>query len=383
MQALNTHIIKDLYSNGRSSEKWPSVLDQLPSIVNAKSAALILVEKNPEGLLQHQFAVTSSNMPIEQMLTYNQKFAKYEAEHLKISEQSKPGTILIDPAFDDVAEISKRPDVAFAIEHFGVRDRFGIRLNDDAAWHDAIAFQYDVNRRNVSPAEFALLQPYIPHLAQAVVLTRIYEQIRLKYNAVLTMLDRVAVGMMLLQADATVILSNQFASATIDNSAMLEISPQGKLTVKGENRDAFLNGVRNVSSNHEMPLLESDRFLLAVGDAQDNNLLIELSPLNDQESELESGLQCVIAILINPNSPVSFDLSALNALNALYGLSSSESNVAELMGQGLNQPEIAEVRDTSVETVKKQSASLFRKMKTNSRAGVIRRLMSIRLPFVD
>ena len=129
------------------------------------------------------------------------------------------------------------------------------------------------------------------------------------------------------------ILSNQFASATIDNSAMLEISPQGKLTVKGENRDAFLNGVRNVSSNHEMPLLGSDRFLLAVGDAQDNNLLIELSPLNDQESELESGLQCVIAILINPNSPVSFDLSALNAL---YGLSSSESNVAELMGQGLN-----------------------------------------------
>lgn len=379
MQALDTHIIENLYSNGRSTEKWLSVLDQLPSVVNAKSAGLILVEKNPTGLLQHQFAVASSNLPIGKVLTYNQQFAHYEAEHIKISEQSEPGELVIDPAFDDVDEISKRPDVAFAIEHFGVRDRFGIRLNDDAAWHDAIAFQYDVNRRNVSAAEFANLKPYIPHLAQSIVLTRIYEQIRSKYQAVLTMLDRVAVGMLLLQADTTVILSNQFARSIIDNSSMIELSPHGKLVAKGHNRDAFLSGVQKVSSNHPTPLL-GDRFLLKLADAQDNELLVELSPLTDQESELESGLQCVIAILIDPNSPVSFDLSALNAL---YGLSSSESNVAELMGQGLNQPEIAEVRDTSVETVKKQAASLFRKMKTNSRAGVIRRLMSIRLPFVD
>jgi len=380
MQAIDPDIVEALYGTTHSFAKWQPVLDRLHPLVGANSAGLIVVEKNTEGSLQHQFGVTSTSLPVETVLTYNRKYAHYEAEQLKLSAASRPGTCLIDPAFNDAEKISRRPDVAFAIQHLGIRDRFGVRLNEDAAWHDVIAFQYSVDRGNVTPGEFARLQPYLPHLAQSIVLGRIYEQIRNKYNAVLAVLDRVAVGVVLLQADSTVIHCNQFARQIIDQSAVLSLSVRGQLNVVGRQSHSVAQAIFQVATNRERSD-SLDRHLLGIDDGdRDERLLLELSPLNDSDAEFERGLQCVIGILIDPGAKAAFDTGALGVL---YSLTPSETHVAELIGQGYSQPEIAETRNTSTETIKKQSAALFRKMNTNSRAGVIRRLMSIRLPFLE
>jgi len=381
VQQINKDVIDTLYSAGPTYLKWQTALDQLYPLVNAKSAGLIVIENAPDGALQqHHFGVATSNVNPERLAEYNKHFAQYDQSMLAISRQYEPGTLLIDPAFQDVEVISQRPDVAFGIQHFGVRDRFGVRLNDDAAWQDAVAFQYDTGRTNVTPEEFAALQIYIPHMAQSIVLGRIYEQIRQKYNAVLTMLDRVAIGMMLLGSDATVILSNSYARQAIDSSAALKIDQRGRLKVSEGRGEEFSHMVAKVTDQSSLPGAV-DRHMLAVDKSADGDrLLLEVSPLTDAQSELGVNQQLAIVIIIDPTAPMQFDKSALKHL---YGLSPSELEVASLVGHGYSQPDIAESRNVSSETIKKQVSSVFSKMKTNSRAGLMRRLMSIRLPFVN
>lgn len=379
MQApLDPTILEGLYATEHASQKWQPILDQLHPIVNAKSAGLIVIENRLEGGDRHHFGATSRGVDPQQLQTYNERYAHYDQSMLEVSKFSEPGTMLVDPSFEDIELISQRPDVAFAIEHLGVRDRFGVKLNDDPAWQDAIAFQYDVSRRGATQQEFSRLQPYLPHIAQAVSLGRIYDQIRQKYNAVLAMLDRVAVGMLLLRSDSTVIICNRYARRVIDDSACIEITSSQKLQATGTQQAELRHSIKEIANRSSLSTGLQKLHLPLTDALEDEKLLIELSPLIDQNAEVERNFAGTLAIIIDPNSPISFDESALGAL---YALTPAEVEVASLIGSGHNNPEIAEVRSTSKETTKKQVGSIFSKMKTNSRAGVLRRLMAIKVPF--
>ncbi len=380
MFELDNGIIKDLYSTDWSVEKWQSILDRLHPIVNARSAGLVVIENFSDGNERYQLGVTSTSLNPEMVGIYNHEFAKYEHAMVEASLQHPPGTMLVDPAFCNKKKISNRPDVAFAMKHFGILDRFGVRLNDDGAWHDAIAFQYAVEYEKPIEREFLVLKPYLPHLAQAISLGRMYDQIRRRYNAVLSMLDRVGVGMVLLKSDSSVVICNQFAKRVIDNSSHLTISPSGRMISYGSKRDELKRCI-NQSSLTNRTTLHSKRYVTLGSDLDDDYILIELSPLRDHESEVGIGLDGVLAIILDPNRPT----PQINkgALKSLYNLTAAETAVAGLIGDGCRYKDIAERRGTSSETIKTQMRSLFMKMRAKTRAGIIRRVLAISLPFYD
>lgn len=162
-------LISRIHDVASKPERWVDLLNVLPSVVDAKSSALIVSERSfSSGHLVSHFGVFSSQLDAEKIAVYNRDYIKYEIAFGERVVASKAGTMVIDPAFDDRKNIVKRPDVAYSIKNFDVIDRFAIKLNDEIAWSDILAFQYPSSRGNVTSEEFSNLKPFVPCLAQTV-----------------------------------------------------------------------------------------------------------------------------------------------------------------------------------------------------------------------
>lgn len=376
---LDSSIISDLYSTTDSQSKWGGILDRLHPIVNAKSAGLIVVDtfsnnENPPN----QFGITSASLPADKMEIYNKEYTKYERDIVSIGNQTPVGQMIVDPAFQDIKNISNRPDVAYSIQNFGIRDRFGVRLNDDKGWYDVIAFQYDTSRGNATAKEFSYLSPYIPHIAQSIVQGRLFDQIHLKFGAVLSMLDRVNVGMLLLQPDSTVVVMNQCSKETVDRSPHLRVTPNRKLSMSPGNA-RLIDEIATVAKSHTAEGNESKKYV-RVGDDRSDILLIELSPLSDLHSDLEPSFHGVMALIIDPKTPININEKGLAEV---YALTPAELDVAKSLGEGYSPKDLAEKRNSSPQTIKQQIKSIYMKTTSSSRTELIRRMISISLPFRD
>ncbi|OED35921.1 hypothetical protein AB833_29140 [Chromatiales bacterium (ex Bugula neritina AB1)] len=375
---MDKELISKLFATGTYSSKWPPLLDQLHPLCNAKGAGLVVVENVPDAKGRtHHFNCLSTSFDSDIQSYYADNYSHHEVDHIKLVFEGRVGEVITDPAFDDIEAISQRPDVAYLIEYMDIFDRFGVRLNDDKAWSDAIAFQYGPERSNVTPEEYARVQPYMHHIGQAIAMGRIYDSIRSRYQAVLSMLDRVNVGMLLLRSDGAIVICNRFAQQVIDESSRLTISSSGYFVATNRNESAELK--QKIDGLSEEATSASKQYVRLGGDLENNDLVIELSRLLDDEGDVGNGFEGVIAILVDPNRPFQLGMDALS----VYSLTASESELANLIANGLDYKAAAEHRGVGHETIKTQARSLMRKMRADSRAGIVRRLLSLGLPFVD
>lgn len=378
---MNQKILSALYNVALKSENWNEVLDLIHPLVNASGAGLLMCERtiDEHGVL-HQFYKASELLNDEHLPIYNQNYAHLEHFHVNKVFQSEAGTVVLDENFVDRDKIVLRPDVAYALKNWGVLDRFGVRLNDDEAWVDCLAFQYLPERGNVTTKEFSNLAPYIPHLAQAVSLGRMYDTIRRKYQAVLSVLDRLDLGILLLRDDGMIILCNHYGRKVIDSSPHISITLAGKLLAKDQSKNTKLRHSINEICSSAKGLGSVAKSYVALGTvASVDNLLIELSPLSDADSEVETGFKGALAIIVDPNREHKIQP---DVFTSLYGLTDAESSVATLLSAGNSYEHVAQIRDVGKDTIQSQVSSIYRKMKTDSRAGFLRRLISIKLPFV-
>jgi len=63
-----------------------------------------------------------------------------------------------------------------------------------------------------------------------------------------------------------------------------------------------------------------------------------------------------------------------------YGLKKAEGTVCRYLVDGWSNPDIAEDRNVSVETIKKQATSIFHKTNTSKRSELIRVALQTSLP---
>ena len=265
------------------------LLDQLHPIVGAKSAGLIVVDTTQSGdHAVNQFGATSSGIDPDRMAIYNRDYAKYETTIVMKGFTTTPGEIIIDPDFEDFHAVSLRPDVVFSKENFGIFHRFGVRLNEEKAWCDVLAFQYDLNRGNVKPEEFERFRQYFPHVAQAVMLGKMFDEIRARYSAVLSMLDRVDIGMLLVNSDGEVIVENNSANRTIVNSARLTIDRSGKLIATQGRAAELQEKIKKVASTVVSNGQTSTQYIKLGEDDDSDSLVVELSPLVDTDYEVDN-----------------------------------------------------------------------------------------------
>ena len=369
----------DLYHAAVDPDRWPELLDRIARSVGARSGTILSMDLHRAD--RYAVARMSTLFREEHRALYEREYSRHERAHLALVARSEPYRIVVEPEFETARDtVMARPDVAFLREHYGIVDRFGIRVNEDGGRVDCLACQYAEDRGNIEAHEAAALMPLVPHLSQTLLLARTFGALRARYRAVLAVLDRVDVALCLVDADARIVLENRTARHMLERADVVRVDGRGRLRARDAGADAALGaGIARAArtARHEG---DDARALLALPTADGAvPCLAELSPVHDTDDELGDRFSGAIVTIVDPSRRASIDA---RGLDLAYGLTSAEVAVAELLLDGMTYARIAEARSVSAETVKSQVGSLLAKTGAKGRGELVRRVLMLNVPMV-
>ncbi len=372
------NLISDIYDAAIDTELWEPLLDRLCPYVGAKGGALLGL--NMLDLHQYTLNCVSSIYSKHDMQMYRDNYSKYEENHLRLAAESPVGSVVLDTDFtDNAAKLVNRPDIKYLRENFGIYERFGIRLNDDGSWFDAVAFQYDQSRGNVTEEEAQRLQMFVPHMAQAMVLSRSFSLLKSHFNAVLNMLDHITVGLYLVHQNGSIILANQTGQELLDQRNGVRKSARGKLTVSTPHQQTTLDqAIQTASATAQAQGREKTVTMAVSKPSGHDNYYVEVSALKDTNHELDGVFKGAIVSVIDPDRSEPINIQGMQQI---YGLTAAELSVASLFLEGLSNAEIAETRGVGNDTIKSQIQSILTKTRSRNRTEMVRRALRINLPF--
>lgn len=377
--SIYSNLVPNIYETSTNPEKWVSNLDQIAKLAGAKGAALLLLETL--DVFHYSINFLTSNYNIAAMIEYQNRYSKYEQDAFTKLGLSEPMSLVKDDLFNTDREAAEsRPDVVFLKENFGVLDRFGIRINTEKEYFNGMTFQYAASRGNVTDNEWKRIQPLFIHIKTAMDISRSFSILKARYNAILSVLNRVNMAYAISLSTGEVIVLNNYAKKTLDKKDGIRLSPDNKIQTTNSDLNVEIQSAILAASQTVSGINTHASKLIAIPcSGQNEPLLLEISPLRDATRELDGFLTGALIAIIDSEEQTSIDT---NSLKELYGLTKAESIVANMMVSGKTNHEIADERNVSRETVKKQVESVLAKTMSTNRTDLVRRILSINIPII-
>ncbi|MEX0281786.1 MAG: helix-turn-helix transcriptional regulator [Arenibacterium sp.] len=319
-------------------------------------------------------ATSSAFLPIaDQLAEYNKMIAagggsNYDFEGLGATHRAPAFQALHDNEIWSIdQDYLQRPEVVAGIEALGALRRVLLNLSDDPSSFRGAIFLYD--------RKFDLR---LPALTKKIGAHRLTADLRRRYNAALSVLDKIDTGVMILTDNAELILKNASADAILAAKDGLLLGANGRVTCRNSETDEEIrDAVRSIGRTAAGENDASGRFLTIPRLGADAPLVAILSPLRDAEMELERDLKGALLTLVDPLRPLGIreDLIA-----KVYGLTSAEQRLAGFLISGRTNKEIAEELGVSPETVKTQLSSVLQKSGCRNRLSFVWRMFQFSPP---
>jgi len=374
VQVSKAHLdfIPRIYNTVINSDAWVETLNEFAYHCGASASTVIFADRvNPELVGQH----ISTLFNVDEFEDYKSRFSTNIAEAVShLMEFSVHTWVPDEIGFRKKPE--EIPANLYMAEHFGVFRRTAARLNNTPIWTDCICVNYDKRRDNMSDEEDKISQFFLPHFSKCVELNRPFQLLKTRFNAILSVLDRLQIGVCILDATGSLLLSNREAQAILDAGNGLSQSNSGKLlTTASANQDQLNQIIATVGDptkisniNAKMTIPKRKGYL---------PWLLEAFPASDLEGSSDSAFTGVALFLIDPERQ---DVVSVEGMQLLFNLTEAENEVCKLLTQGQKIDDISEVRNVSPITVKRQVGNLFVKTETKSQADLIRLALKVNLP---
>jgi DNA-binding CsgD family transcriptional regulator len=296
-------------------------------------------------------------------------------------DQVEALTILTDQQiWPDRAEYDAIPSVKW-MRSWNIYHRSAVRLCAHGGWKDTIATLYPSQRRGMTQGESQRVGQLLPHLARAVELRRPFALLQSRFQAILSVLDRLGIGVLVLLDDDHILLANAEANRILDAGDGLRRHSNGRLAIpdrQGANPQqpslrGTLTGVRSCAApDGATVFLPRGRGIAPY--------VIDVSAFREDGIELGSPVSGVLLCVIDPEHR---DVISTRGLEQIYGLTGAEAAVCALMGDGYSNREIADIRDVQLDTVKAQTKAIYRKTLCANRIELVRRALSVAPPLLD
>ncbi len=374
MQVSKAHLdfIPRIYNTVVNSDAWVETLNEFAYHCGASASTVIFADRvNPELVGQH----ISTLFNVDEFEDYKSKFSTNIAEAVShLMEFSVHTWVPDEIGFRRKAE--EIPANIYMAEHFGVFRRTAARLNNTPIWTDCICVNYDKQRDNMSLEEDNISQFFLPHFSKCVELNRPFQLLKKRFNAILSVLDKLRIGVCILNTDGNILISNQRAEAILDAGNGLSQSKSGKLLTNTPTGQDHLNQIITTASD---PMAISDSTAKMTVAKRKGHLpwLLEAFPVSDLEGSIDSAFSGAVIFIIDPEQR---DVVSAEGMQLLFGLTDAENEVCKLLAQGQKIEDIGEARNVSPVTVKRQVSNLFTKTDTNSQTDLIRLALKVNLP---
>jgi DNA-binding CsgD family transcriptional regulator len=376
-QALET--LATLYDAASGRDVWPRALDAISELVGANGALLFVRDGGPKEL---QISAASSRYEAADLSQYLGSLVEGdEARWLEVLDELPPRTIQTDAdIWPDRTAYDAMPSVRF-LRDLHLYHRVAVRPCAHGGWKDSLAVLFDDRRGGIGAEESRRLALVVPHLARAIEMQRPFELLRRRFGGVLTLLDRLGMGVLVVRESGEVVLSNRESDRILDAGDGLVLGPGSRLAAC----DPEANGRLAAALRHAAGLatleVEPRGVALEVPRrAAADPYLVDLAPFRGAGEELASDLRSVLLIVVDPDHR---ELVSVRGLARSYGLTATETLVCRMITQGITLRQIAETRGVSLDTVKSQSRAIYAKTRTRNRRELVRRALSILPPLLD
>lgn len=372
MPLIRHDALHHIYDAALDETAWKTALDSVVGHVGARVGALLVRDQGAMPYMVNALsAVYAALMASGPGQHYLQALAHHEAAQFAYFQRLRACQIWRDDDMGIPREVlDQRPDYLFLREHAGIERRLGFRLNENRGWFDVMTLGFPAGLDRIPQATFATLAPFLPHMAKAVEMGRTFNALKLRYNAVLAMLDKIAVGLILALESGEVIVANREAERILALQDGITRTPANRLLLRDGDETALLQAqIAVVARTASGEADAAERLMRIPRPSGLHPLLVEVMPLRDSRAELERNLRGSLLVLVDPDHQTDLDIAGFGAL---HQLTPAETQVCELMILGHQAPEIAEIRGTRLPTVRNQIAAVYQKSGTHRRGELIR-----------
>lgn len=213
-------------------------------------------------------------------------------------------------------------------------------------------------------------------MERSIELQRIFDTLRARYRAALSVLDNLGLGIVLVTDKGEIILSNTEAQRIFDLSDGIHIGRDNRLSCDDPEYSAQLQALASAAG--AAAAIPSAPAILTIPRPSGHfDFVVSTGAIHDSLAELDPGLNCGVIVVIDPLRPIPLDVRGAAALGKL---TPAETEIASALVAGLSASEIATSRDTSLHTIRTQLKTLSAKLRCNSQADIIRLAAATRLP---
>uniref|UniRef100_UPI00051A1A07 hypothetical protein n=1 Tax=Thalassospira australica TaxID=1528106 RepID=UPI00051A1A07 len=283
---FDCQLASELFDAAIDEHRWTPLLEKVAVNCGARSGAVISV--NMAGDSNFQAVWSSSVMTAEVQHAYNTKFAQYEADGIPVIRDSERFSILTEnDLWPNEPNLRNRPDFIGLREMMGIDHRIVARINEDRSWFNTFALQFAVGRPQASLAEKQSFAAYLPFMGQAVKLANIFTQLKARFRAVLTVLDRYAVPVFVVNQQGHIVVANESAEVIISQENGVGRDQQGRIRLSDSDAQfQLLDAIRGACASAIGGSDQPESIFNAPRLTRDAPFCIEVSPLRDTDMEL-------------------------------------------------------------------------------------------------
>ena len=373
---MNTSLLSEVYGASMNSLLWSDVLDDCVTEVGAKSGALLSIDTlSKTGYQIQAISKHVRNGLSEQDLSYwVTELSKYDEIGLRYGMTVPACTVFKDLDVNpDVKSLNSQPDYVFLHEKLRVRRKLAARLLDNHRYTTTLGFQFPSDVLTVPDLSVTKMSHLVPHVAKSVEMGTLYNKLQSTYSKVLAALDYVGLGMCVTNKNGRLIVANKEAERILNSGLGVHINKNKLLICANDNKTRELKeAISQALISQDKSTTVAERIIPIRINPKDEPVLIEVSPLRDQFEEIDMKDDSVLIQLIDIGC---HKHCSTEAFGKAYDLTTAEENVCMLIAEGLTNGEIADFRNTSIETVKSQTKSILGKAKVYSRIELIKKVL--------
>ena len=372
--------LPQIYDAAVNLGRWRRALDAVSGAVDAKAISLLIRRPEPDGkdlqMLNSTYLKFARN---PWGIYYGLRYSRLQDPDWEYLSRQPAHHPTPDTAIGPTAEeLDRRADYAFLRKKLGVGRRLGVRLNADRVWFDAMSVAFDATKPQIPLAALDGTRLLLPHLTKAVEIGRTFAQLKARYAAALTALDRVKVGMAIALPTGEIIVENEETRRILDLSDGLRKTEDGRFRCENPDQSAELDAaIAHAASTVRGEDDRAEHLMTIERPSLGTPYLVDVAPLRDGKAEIETNLDGALLTLIDPDR---VPYLHMDRFVALYGLTPAEADVCRLTIQGLAINDIAERRGTSPVTAKNQVAAVLEKTGVHRRTELIRLVVRVLPP---
>ncbi len=373
-------VIDLLYKSILTPESWSEVLEWINHDVGAFGINM-LVGDRIFGELQNVW-ITESMRPAYSAL-FEKDYIRYEVPMLERLGQISPMPNLLHSSVIEQAHnqlSTDQLDNSFLqkclFDNFRIKDRYLTPLHHHASQFDSLCLNFmdtppqDIEQR-LQRCDF-----YLPHLSNLLNFSRPFLLLQARFNAVLEVLDKLKLGIFLLTEKGEVVDTNRAAEHILDQQDGIAIDLKQRFLINDpDSAQRFSQAVSQVARPDSLDSAERGTTLTVPRKSGGTPLLLEVSAVMHHELPIHA-----MVMVIDPDQHAVVDTSHFADL---FGLTGAEQNICQLLAEGIETCNIAEMRNTGIETLRTQVKSVQMKTGTNDQSELVRLAVSINVPLDD